>query len=132
MEKKVSNPAGLASPGGRFSHVVKITSPKTLVFIAGQTASDSSGNVVGKDNFAEQAEQVFKNIEVALASENLTFADVVKVNMYLTDMKYRPQLHEARSRYIKGVPPASTLVSITGLAHPDYMLEIEVVAASDQ
>lgn len=132
MEKKIHDPAGLASPGGRFSHVVKITSPKTLVFLAGQTSSDSSGNVVGKDNFAEQADQVFKNIEVALASENLTFADVVKVTMYVTDMKYRSELHEARSRYIKGVPPASTLVSITALAHPDYMLEIEVVAASDQ
>ena len=132
MEKKITNPAGMPPTEGRYSHVVKITSPKTLVFIAGQTSRDASGNIVGKDNFAEQVDQVFKNIEVALASENLTFADVVKINMYLTDIKYRPQLHEARVRYLKGVQPASTLVAITALAHPDYMLEIEVVAASDQ
>ena len=133
----MSNPATLPPNEGRYSHVVRVSAPKNFVFIAGQTARtpsnvhDKAGEIVGKDDFVKQAEQVFKNLEAALVSENLTFDNVVKVTVYLTDMKYRAQLSEVRVKYLKGDQPTSTLVEVAALAHPDYMLEIDAIAASD-
>jgi reactive intermediate/imine deaminase len=120
------NPPTLSAPTG-YSHVVEVSSGRTI-YTAGQVALDKSGGIVGKGDFAAQATQVFENVNAALAAAGATFDDVVKVNTYVTDMSQIQTLRDIRSKYYGKNAPASTLVEITKLAHPDLMIEIEVIA----
>lgn len=79
-----------------------------------------------------QAEQVFKNLEAALAAAGATFADVVKMNTCVTDMDDAPSMRKVRARYFGETSPASTLVQVVHLARPEFMLEIEVIAVVAQ
>ena len=123
---KRTNPPTLSKPTG-YSQLVEATGG-TTVYVAGQTASDKDGKVVGKGDMKAQAEQVFKNLQAALAAAGAKFTDVVKMTTYITDMAQAPAVREVRARYFGDVVPASTLVQIVHLAQPDYMLEIEVTA----
>jgi enamine deaminase RidA (YjgF/YER057c/UK114 family) len=76
-----------------------------------------------------QTEQVFKNLEAALAAAGATFADVVKMNTYATDLSQIQAYRDVRARYYGADAPASTLVQVVRLARPEYLLEVEVVAA---
>ena len=120
------NPQTLSVPTG-YSHVAEVRSGRTI-YIAGQVAFDTSGKVVGKGDFAAQATQVFENLKLALASVNATFDNVVKVNTYVTSMSHIQTLREIRGTYYGKNAPASTLVEISKLAHPDLMIEIEAIA----
>jgi reactive intermediate/imine deaminase len=124
---KRSNPPALSTPTG-YTHVVEATGPGRTIYISGQIALDKSGNLVGGADMKAQAEQVFKNLEAALASAGATFDDVVKMNTYTTDMSQVQAIRDVRSRYFARTTPASTLVQVVKLARPDLLLEIEVVA----
>ena len=124
---KRTNPPTLSKPTG-YTHIVEVTGPVKTVYFAGQTAVDSSGALVGVGDMKAQAEQVFKNLQAALAAAGATFSDVVKMNTYITDMAKAPAMREVRARYFGDTTPASTLVQVVHLAQPEYMLEIEVVA----
>ena len=122
------NPATLAPPPG-YSQIVKVTGGQTI-YIAGQIALDAAGNLVGKDDFRAQAQQVFENLASALAAAGADFSHVVKLNIYLLDRAQLPLLREVRDRYVSGQsPPASTLVQVSGLAQADFLLEIEAIAS---
>ena len=121
------NPPGLVKPSG-YTHVVLSGDGRT-VYIAGQVAFDSTGQVVGVGDFAVQAEQVFANLRRALGSVGATFTDVLKTTTYVTDVAYIPALRAARGRYLDSIhPPANTLIAVAGLARPELLLEIEAVA----
>jgi enamine deaminase RidA (YjgF/YER057c/UK114 family) len=125
---KFSNPPALSKPAG-YSHVAEAVGPGRLVYIAGQVPVDRDGNLVGEGDFRAQAVQVFENLKAALASAGAGFEHVVKFNNYLTDVSNRPAFREVRDRYVNvAAPPASTLVGVTGLALPGWMIEIEAVA----
>jgi reactive intermediate/imine deaminase len=124
---KRTNPPALSAPTG-YTHVVEVTGPNTTVYIAGQIALDKDGKVVGAGDMKAQAEQVFKNLEVALTAAGATFADVVKMNTFITDMAQAPAVREVRARYFKDTTPASTLVQVVKLARPELLLEVEVIA----
>ena len=124
---KRTNPPTLSSPTG-YTHVVEVSGPAKTVYISGQIALDRDGKVVGAD-MKTQAEQVFKNLEAALAAAGAKFTDVVKMNTYTTDMAQAPAIREVRGRYFGNVVPASTLVQVVHLARPELLLEIEVIAA---
>ena len=106
---------------------VEATGGKT-VYISGQIALDKDGKVVGEGDMKAQAEQVFKNLQTALASAGATFKDVVKMNTYTTDMSQVQPIRDVRARYFGDTVPASTLVQVVHLARPEFMLEIEVIA----
>ena len=125
---KRTNPPALSKPTG-YTHVVEVTGPGKIVYIAGQIALDRNGKVVGDGDMKAQAEQVFKNLEAALAAAGAKFSDVVKMNTYITDMDKAPAVREVRARYFGETTPASTLVQVAKLARPEFMLEIEVIAA---
>ena len=125
---KRTNPPTLSKPTG-YTHVVEVTGPGKIVYIAGQIALDKDGKVVGDGDMKAQAEQVFKNLEAALAAAGAKFSDVVKMNTYITDMDKAPAVREVRARYFGETTPASTLVQVAKLARPEFMLEIEVIAA---
>jgi enamine deaminase RidA (YjgF/YER057c/UK114 family) len=120
------NPKGLVRPTG-YTHVV-VAADRRTVYIAGQVAFDSTGKVVGGSDFVAQAEQVFGNLQRALASVGASFGDVVKMTTLITDVKNVPALREIRGRYLDPKqPPANTLL-VTQLVRPELLLEIEAVA----
>lgn len=125
---KRTNPPTLSTPTG-YTHVVEVTGPVKTIYIAGQIAFDKEGKIVGAGDMKAQTEQVFKNLEAALAAAGAKFSDVVKMNTYVTDISQAPVLREVRARYFGSTVPASTLVQVVALARPGLMIEIEVIAA---
>ena len=123
---KRTNPPELSKPTG-YTHVIEVTGGKT-VFVSGQIALDKDGKVVGEGDMKAQAEQVFKNLQAALAAAGATFKDVVKMNTYTTDMSQVQAIRDARARYFADAAPASTLVQVVRLARPEFLLEVEVIA----
>jgi enamine deaminase RidA (YjgF/YER057c/UK114 family) len=109
-----------------YSHAAKAGN---LVFVAGQVARDSEGNLVGLGNIEAQAVQVFENLKAVLASVGATLDDVVKLTTYSTSIAYRQKIAEVRARYFKTYFPPNTGLVVTSLAMPEYLLEIEAVAA---
>jgi reactive intermediate/imine deaminase len=124
---KRTNPPTLSTPTG-YTHIVEVTGPAKTVYISGQIALDKSGALVGGSDMKAQAEQVFKNLEAALAAAGATFDQVVKMNTYTTDMSQVQAIRDVRGKYFTKTTPASTLVQVVKLARPDLLLEIEVVA----
>ena len=133
MSKEIFSPATLPPPVG-YSHVAKVNKG-TLVYLAGQVSSDASGKLVGDGNFEAQAEQVFRNLGLGLEAAGATMADIVKLNVYIVaevDQAEVPKLRTIRDRHVDTAkPPASTLVFVTRLARPGWLIEIEAIAAID-
>jgi enamine deaminase RidA (YjgF/YER057c/UK114 family) len=128
-EKQFINPSGISTPRG-YTHVV-VASGGKMIFIAGQVAFNAKGEIVGKGELRAQATQVYENLKTALGAAGATFADVVKVNTYVVNLKpeHLPVVREVRSGYMPPQhPPASTLVGVTALANPDFLIEVEAIA----
>ncbi len=125
------NPPELGTPPG-YSQIVDVSAGR-IIFISGQTALDRDGNVVGKSDFAAQAAQVFCNLAIALRASGCTATNLVKLTVFLTDMDNLALYREARNRFFASVtPPAApavTLVEVSKLYGPDFMIEIEAIAA---
>src|SRR6266576_6640008 len=123
------NPPELGAPPG-YSQIVQVSSGR-IIFIAGQTALDRDGNVVGRNDFAAQAEQVFRNLTIALKASGCTAANLVKLTVFLTDMENLGRYREARNRFFASVaPPAApavTLVEVAKLYGTDFKIEIEAI-----
>ncbi|WP_291685231.1 RidA family protein [Bradyrhizobium sp.] len=133
MGKEFLSPATLLPPAG-YSHIAKV-SKGTLIYLAGQVSSDASGKLVGEGNFEAQVEQVFGNLKIGVEAAGGTMADIIKLNIYLVaevDQTEVPKLRAIRDRYVNTAkPPASTLVVVSRLARPGWLVEIEAVAAID-
>lgn len=125
-EARYINPSGLTKPSG-YTHVVVAADGRT-VHIAGQVAFDSTGAVVGAGDFRAQADRVYSNLRVALASVGATFSDVVKTTTFITDLANAAAIREIRGKYLDPArPPANSLLVVASLARPDLLLEIEAV-----
>jgi enamine deaminase RidA (YjgF/YER057c/UK114 family) len=126
------NPPDLGPPPG-YSQVVEVQAGR-IVFIAGQTALDSGGALVGKNDFAAQADQVFRNLALALEAVGCSAANLVKLTVFVRDMDNIGAYREARNRFFATVnPPAApaiTLVEVSKLYGPEFLIEIEAVAAA--
>jgi 2-iminobutanoate/2-iminopropanoate deaminase len=120
------NPEGLSKPPG-YSHVVEVTAPGRIVYLAGQLGGDREGKF--SSDFRLQAVQTFENLKTALAAVGAQFQHVVKFNNYLIDTKYLPVFRQVRDSYLADHNrPASTTIAIAGLAREGALLEIEAVA----
>ena len=126
------NPPELGAPPG-YSQIVEVTASR-MIFIAGQTALDADGNLVGRGDFAAQAQQVFENLATALRASGCTAANLVKLTVFLTEMDNLTRYREARNRFFDQVTPraapAVTLVEVSRLYGPDFLIEIEAIAAA--
>lgn len=121
------NPETIARPTG-YTHVVEARGSR-IVYISGQVAFDLQGNIVGINDMKAQAEQVFKNLQAALAAVNATFEDVVKLTYFIVDIAQIPVVRDVRNQYINTAqPPASTAVEVRGLVRKELLLEVEAVA----
>jgi 2-iminobutanoate/2-iminopropanoate deaminase len=119
------NPRELAQPSGPFVNAVRAGK---LLFISGQVAYGPDGEIVGVGDPEAQAVQVMKNLGANLRAAGASFADVTKVTVFLTDMAHRAAVGRVRERYFGGANPASTLVQVSALVHPDLLLEVEAIA----
>lgn len=127
--KRFINPSGLFSSRS-YTHAVSVSGGRT-VYISGQVAFNTAGDVVGVGDFRAQVTQVFENLKLALAAADADFSDVVKVNYYVVglDAERVQTIRDVRRGYLPAEnPPASTLVGVQQLVRPDLYLEIEVVA----
>ena len=125
MAVERSNPSALASPAG-YSHVVK--DGKT-VYVAGQVARNSEGKTVGVGDFSAQAEQVFKNVQGALESVGSDMSCIMKLNVFMTHREDIPAYRVVRAKFVPDdALPVSTLILCSGLADPDFRIEVEVIA----
>jgi 2-iminobutanoate/2-iminopropanoate deaminase len=111
-----------------YSHVVTVTGPAKTVYIAGQLARDAEGNIVGPGDMRAQLEQTFKNLDLCLKAAGATWADVVKTNTFVTNYQEFSKHSDVRMRYFGVASPTSTTIQISGLAQPEAMVEIEMIA----
>jgi 2-iminobutanoate/2-iminopropanoate deaminase len=100
-----------------------------LLYISGQVARDSDGNVVGKGDMHTQARQVFQNLRQVLQAAGGDFKDLMKTTTYITNIEDFPALAEVRSTVFQGELPASTLIVVKSLFNPDFLIEVEGIAA---
>jgi enamine deaminase RidA (YjgF/YER057c/UK114 family) len=130
VKKEYFNPAELGTPKF-YTHAVAITGGGRLVYVSGQVAYDRDGKVVGKGDMRAQSVQVFENVTHALRAAGADWNDVIKMNGYMVGLNPRrlTAYRDVRMGYLKeGALPASTLVGVEALVHPDLLLEVEVVA----
>ena len=126
MDRRFVSSDKVASGGTMYSPAVRAGN---TVYVSGQVAFDKEDRVVGKGDIEAQARQVFENMKAVLEAAGGTLDDVVRINVYLTDVLNRPGFHRVRERYFKPDRlPASTLVIVKGLIHPDLLVEVEAVA----
>ena len=111
-----------------YSHVATVTGPGRIVYVAGQLARDQAGNIVGPGDMRSQLEQTFKNLDACLKAAGASWADVVKTNTFVTDYGEFAKCSDVRMRYLGVASPTSTTIQISGLAQPEAMVEIELVA----
>ena len=125
-------PSGLHN-NPAYSHVVVASGARTI-YISGQVATDEEGRVVGEGDIAAQTTQVMQNLGLALKAAGASYSNIVKITTFVVGYKpeFRPIIGKARSVFFEGMePPASTLVGVSALAAPEWMIEIEAVAVVD-
>ena len=131
-EKKFINPEGMMRPGA-YTPVVAARGGRTL-YVAGQVALNETGELVGAGDLAAQAEQVYRNVGLALKGAGATFDDLVKITVYVVNLRpeHRDVMSKARARHVnRDNPPASTLVGVQALARDGFLIEIEAIAVAD-
>jgi enamine deaminase RidA (YjgF/YER057c/UK114 family) len=111
-----------------YSQGIRVTQAGTMLFLSGQVAYTAEGGVAFRGDFKAQARGAFEAIKALVESQGGTMADIVKITTFVTDMRYRADLAPIREEFLGKKGPASTLVEISQLAHPDWMIEIEAIA----
>src|SRR3989344_8240080 len=128
MIKKI-NPKQLTKPLGSYSQGTAVDIDRMrLLFITGQVALNSKGNIVGKNNITKQSDQVFKNIAIILTEAGGNFSNVVKVTNLITDIKLYPKFSRIRNKYLKNSLPASSLFEVPKLFKEGLLIEVEAIA----
>jgi enamine deaminase RidA (YjgF/YER057c/UK114 family) len=113
-----------------FTNVVVVTGATKTIYIGGQDAVDASGNIVGRGDIGAQAEQVFRNIQAALAAAGAGLEHVVKWNLYVVQGQPLQPGFEAAMRAWgnRPNPPTITMAFVSGLARPEFLLEMDAIA----
>ena len=101
-----------------------------LLYVSGQVAWDTNGNIIGKGDVRAQARQTFENLRGVLQAAGGDLSSLMKVTTYITKIEDFPAVAQARSEVFQGELPASTLIVVKSLFHPDFLIEVEGVAAT--
>jgi enamine deaminase RidA (YjgF/YER057c/UK114 family) len=119
--------AGVYNPSG-YSQGMKVTGAHTILFTAGQVPYDTDGSVRHRGDFMGQARAVFTAVKALVEAGGGTLESVVKITTYVTDVRYRADFRTVREEFFGARGPASTMVEVSALAHPDYLIEVEAIA----
>jgi reactive intermediate/imine deaminase len=128
MAKTQLTSTALRSPNGVFSQATTIEATGRLVFVSGMTARRPDGTIVGVGDVSAQTRQVCENVQAAVREAGGTLDDVCRVDVYVRNMEDFAKIHEVRAQYFSEPLPASTMVEVSKLAHPEYLIEISAIA----
>ena len=120
-------PADIRPPFAKYSHAVEVPAGSRLVFASGQLGISPDDRI--PETAAEQAELCFAAIGAILGSAGMSFANLVRINAFVTDRAHLKPYMEVRDRYVATPPPASTLMIVSGFARPEFKVEVEAIAA---
>ena len=102
------------------------------VYLRGQVGTDLEGNLVGLGDPAAQADQAMANVEQLLREASSDLSHIVKTTIYITDPRHREPVYQTVGRWLRGVHPVSTGLVVSGLAQPEWLMEIDVIAVIPQ
>jgi 2-iminobutanoate/2-iminopropanoate deaminase len=124
MEREVIRPQGVHDVSARYEHAVRYGN---MLYLSGQVAADTEGNLVGPGDASAQARQLYKNMAGVLEAAGASFSDVVSTATFMTNVQHRPKINEVRTA--SGLSHATnTSVVVSALASPGYLLEVEAIA----
>jgi 2-iminobutanoate/2-iminopropanoate deaminase len=118
----------IRQPNGHFSQATVIEARGKLVFISGMTSRRPDGSIAGIGDIEAQTKQVCENIKAAVEAAGGTIDDIVRVDVYVRNMEHFEKIHKVRREYFKAPAPASTMVEITKMTSPEYLIEINAIA----
>jgi 2-iminobutanoate/2-iminopropanoate deaminase len=121
------SPATIHPPFARYAHGTEIPPGARLVFCSGQLGIEPTAVI--PPGAYEQALLCFAALEAILAEAGMDLGDLVRLNAYVSAREHLPAYMAARDRVLSGPPPASTLMIVTGFARPEFLVEVEAVAA---
>jgi enamine deaminase RidA (YjgF/YER057c/UK114 family) len=127
---RVHNPDTVHAPVGSYSHAVEIPADAPVVFVSGQVALGREGEI--PPAFAAQCTLAWSNLQRVLEAVGMGIADLVKLTVYMVRDEDLPTFREIRDTFLAGHHPATTLVFVRALARPEWLIEIEAVAARPQ
>jgi 2-iminobutanoate/2-iminopropanoate deaminase len=126
----MDNPPGVPLPAGNYSHVARLDlGAGLLLVVSGQLALDEDGALIGEDNIAAQSERVFEILGAILSAHGASFAEVIHLRTYVTDMRRIDEYASVRARHMPDPPPTSTTVEVSRLVLPGALVEVELMAA---
>ena len=128
MSKKQIQSDRIRQPSGHFSHAIAIEAKGKLVFISGMTSRRADGTIAGVGDIEAQTRQVCENLKSAVEAAGGTMDDVCRVDVYVRNMEHFEKIHKVRREYFGSPPPASTMVEVTRMTSPDYLIEINAIA----
>jgi len=120
-------PELIRKPFARYSHAVEVHAPARWLFCSGQLGISVDDEI--PEGAEAQAVLCFEAIGACLAEARMSFADIVRINAYITDRAFMGPYMAVRDRYVAAPPPASTLVIVAGFTRPEFKVEVEVTAA---
>ena len=127
MKKQVTSEK-IRQPSGHFSQAIAIEAKGKLVFISGMTSRRADGTIAGVGDIEAQTRQVCENLKSAVEAAGGTMDDICRVDVYVRNMEHFDRIHKVRREYFKAPPPASTMVEVTKMTSPDYLIEINAIA----
>ena len=130
MAKQQIKTARVPAPSAHFSHAIAIEAKGKLVFVSGMTARRPDGTVAGIGDIEEQTRQVCENIKQALEAAGARMEDVCRIDVHLRNIGDRERFNKVRKEFWPANPPASTLVEVSKLASPEYLVEITAIAVA--
>jgi len=128
MPKREISSDAIRKPSGVFSQATAIEARGRLVFVSGMTARRPDGSIAGVGDIAAQTRQVCENIKAAVEAAGGTLDDICRVDVYVRNMEHFEAIHKVRREYFKPPLPASTMVEVTKMTSPDYLIEINAIA----
>jgi enamine deaminase RidA (YjgF/YER057c/UK114 family) len=126
-KSQISSPK-LRQPSGVFSHATMIEATGRLVFISGMTARRVDGSIAGLGDINVQTRQVCENLKCAVEAAGGTLDDICRVDVYVRNMEHFDAIHKVRAEYFKPPLPASTMVEVSKMTSPEYLIEISAIA----
>lgn len=119
----------LRQPSGHFSHATVVEARGRLVFISGMVARRADGTIAGIGDIEAQTRQVCENLKAAVEEAGGTMADICRVDVFVRNMEHFDAIHKVRREYFPAPAPASTMVEVCKMTSPDYLIEINAIAA---
>ena len=128
MPKKQISSEKISKPNGHFSQATVTEARGRIVFISGMTSRRPDGTIAGIGDIEAQTHQVCQNVKAAVEAAGGTMDDICRVDVYIRNMEQFAAIHEVRREYFREPLPASTMVEVVKMTHPDYLIEINAIA----